>query len=207
MVTWPSGDPNQPYGQQPPPPYGPGYPQQPGYPPPPPPPLPYQQGPYGTPYPQGYPPQPPPKKSKKPLIIALVVVGVLAVVGIGVVAVLTFAFKDRVVATDVQVGSCITDVPTESRIMTLPTVDCAKPHGGEVYAVLNMPDGDYPGAAAIDEWQNKCPEELATYSPDAMLDETVGVFVLYPTKETWDVGDRAVTCIATFDQPRTGTLK
>lgn len=208
-MTWPSGDPNQPYGQQPPPPPPPGgYPPPPahGYPPPPPP-LPYQQ--YGQPYgaaPGGY-PQQPPKKSRKGLIIVLSVVGALVLVGVLAVVAAGIFFSDRVVATDVEVGSCIADVPESSRVVTLPTVDCAEEHGGEVYAVLNMPDGDYPGTSVIDGWQNKCPEALATYSPEAMVDDTVGVYVLYPTQETWDAGDRAVTCIATLEPKRTGTLR
>jgi hypothetical protein len=35
----------------------------------------------------------------------------------------------------------------------------------------------------------------------------VQLYVLYPTAETWKQGDRAVTCIATLDPPRTGSLK
>jgi hypothetical protein len=30
-----------------------------------------------------------------------------------------------------------------------------------------------------------------------MQDPSIGVYVLYPTPETWNQGDRAVTCIAT----------
>ncbi len=204
MVTWPSGDPNQPYGA--PPPYqGPGYP-------PPPPPLPYQQGPYGQPGQYGQPPAglpypPPKKKSRTGLIIGLSALAVVLVGGLISVVVLLILAKDRVVATDIEAGSCIADVPTSARIATLPTVDCAQPHGGEVYAVLTMPDGDYPGPSVIDTWQNKCPSTLAGYSPEAMLDDSIGVFVLYPTQETWDAGDRAITCIATFDPKRVGTLK
>jgi len=219
-VTWPSGDPNQPHGAPPPPPQGQGgYPPPPhqppgGYPPPPPPgggypppppPLPYQGAPYGQPQGQPYPP--PPKKSKKGLIIGLSILGLVVLIGIVVVIVGIFALKDSTVATDMKVGDCISDIPTDARVLTLPTIECAQPHGGEVYAVLNMPDGDYPGTEAIDEWQNRCPEELATYSPEAMLDDTVGVYVLYPTEETWEAGDRAVTCIATLDPKRSGTLK
>ena len=40
-----------------------------------------------------------------------------------------------------------------------------------------------------------------------MADDSVGVFVLYPTQETWDQGDRAVTCIATLDPARPGRIK
>jgi hypothetical protein len=170
--------------------------------------MPYQQGPYQQPYgpPPGQ-PYPAPKKSRKGLIIVLVAVGVVLLLGIVGVVAIAFIAKDNVIATDLKVGDCITEVPTTTRVMTLPTVDCTQQHGGEVYAVLTMPDGSYPGATAIDEWQNKCPEELQSFSPAAMADDSVGVFVLYPTKETWDQGDRAVTCIATLDPKRTGSLK
>jgi len=168
--------------------------------------MPYQQAPYGDPYAQPY--AAPPKKSRKGLIITLVVVGVLLFAGVAaaVVAIAIMA-KDNVIATDLKAGDCITEVPTSTRVLTVPTVDCNQPHGGEVYTVLTMPDGDYPGASAIDEWQNKCPEELQTFSPEAMEDDSVGVFVLYPTQETWDQGDRAVTCIATLEPKRAGSLK
>lgn len=168
--------------------------------------MPYQQPPYG----QGYAPQPygvPPKKSHKGLIIGLIALGVVILLGIVGVVVIALVAKDNVIATNLKVGDCIADVPTSSRVVTLPTADCNQPHGGEVYAVLTMPDGDYPGTSVIDEWQNKCPEELQTFSPPAMTDDTVGVFVLYPTQETWDQGDRSVQCIATLDPKRSGSIK
>jgi hypothetical protein len=202
-MTWPPGDPNQP----------PAY-QQPGAQYPPPPPLPYQQGPYGPPGPYGQPPAgypypgPPPKKSRKGLFIGL---GVLAVLLIGAlitaVAVFVFATKDKVIATDLTVGDCLTDIPDGSLVQLVPKTDCSQPHAGEAYAVLTMPDGEYPGEATISAWQNKCPGELGTYAPDALTDDSIGVFVLYPTAETWGQGDRAVVCIATTDVKRTGSLK
>ena len=39
--------------------------------------------------------------------------------------------------------------------------------------MLTMPDGDYPGQSAIDEWQNKCQAELQSYAPDA-IDRRLG---------------------------------
>jgi Septum formation len=167
--------------------------------------MPYNPGPYGQP-----PPPPPfvaPKKSRKGLIIGLAVLGVLL---IGVVVAAAFfisAMKDTTIATDMKVGDCITAVPTDSRVLTLPTVDCAELHGGEVYAVIDMPEGDYPGQAKIDQYQNKCPDELATFAPAAMTDDAVGIYVLYPTPETWAQGDRAITCVATLDPKRAGSLK
>jgi hypothetical protein len=163
--------------------------------------MPYQQPGYGQPFGQ------PLKKSRTGLYIVLAIVGVVvALIIAGVVSIAWFA-RNNVIATNAKVGDCIADVPTDALILTLPTVDCGQPHGGEVFAVLKLPDGDYPGSSAIDEWKNKCPAELATFSVEANEDPSVGVFVLYPTKETWDQGDRALTCIATLDPKRTGSLR
>ena len=175
--------------------------------------MPYAPGPYGqAPYWQAPPPPPgypyvAPKKSRKGLIITLSVIGVFVIGAIVAAAFIFVALKDTTIATDMKLGDCITELPTDSVVTTLPTVDCAEPHGGEVYAVIDMPDGDYPGQAKIDQYQNKCPDELSTYSPDAMADDSVGIYVLYPTPETWRQGDRMITCIATLDPKRSGSLK
>jgi hypothetical protein len=115
--------------------------------------------------------------------------------------------KGTVTATDVKVGDCLTEIPDSARVLTVQTVECDQSHAGEVYAVLTMPEGDFPGQAAIEEYQNKCEPELAAYSPDAMTDDSIQMYVLYPTAETWEQGDRAVTCVATLDPPRTGSIK
>ena len=174
--------------------------------------MPYQQGPYGPPgqygqQPAGY-PYPAPKKSRKGLFIGLAVLAVVLLAGLAAAVVFfVVVAKDKVIATDLTVGDCITDIPDASLVQLVPKTDCSKPHAGEAYAVLTMPAGDYPGQAAIDEWQNKCPAELESYSADAMADESIVVFVLYPTAETWAQGDRAVVCIATTDDKRSGSLK
>lgn len=166
--------------------------------------MPYGGAPYGQA--PGY-PYTPPKKSKKPLIIGLSVLGVVLVLGIAVVIGAVVLLKDKRIATDVAVGDCLKDLPENTTVITLDTIDCAEPHGGEVYAVLEMPEGAYPGQAKIDEYQNRCPDELADFSPDAMTDDEVGIYVLYPTPQTWEAGDRAVTCIATLEPKRAGSLQ
>jgi hypothetical protein len=115
--------------------------------------------------------------------------------------------RGTVTATDVKTGDCLKEIPGSTRVMTVDTVGCDQSHAGEVFAVLMMPDGDYPGQSAIEAYQNKCEPELSSYAPDAVTDESVQLYVLYPTDETWKQGDRAVTCIATLDPPRTGSLK
>jgi hypothetical protein len=142
------------------------------------------------------------------LAIAGLVLSGLWVVGlvVGLTLALT-VWNGTVTATDVKVGDCLKEIPGNTRVLTVDTVGCDEPHAGEVFAVLQMPDGDFPGQPAIDEYQNKCEPELATYAPNAITDDSVQLYVLYPTAETWEQGDRAVTCVATLDPPRSGTLK
>ena len=131
---------------------------------------------------------------------------VLLLGGVATVALLVFA-SDKVTATNVKVGDCLKEIPDGERVLTVTTISCDEPHAGEVFAVLEMPDGDFPGQAAVEAYHEKCSPQLITYSPKSMLDDEVQLYVLYPTAETWESGDRAVTCIATLEPPRTGSLK
>jgi ABC-type cobalt transport system substrate-binding protein len=152
---------------------------------------------------------PPPKKKNSKLWLILGIVALVAVVVvIAVVLVIFFVVRQgTVTATEVKLGDCLSEIPDGTRVMTVKTVSCDEPHAGEVFAVLMMPDGDFPGEDAVAEYSNRCGPELATYSPAAITDDSVQLYVLYPTDETWADGDRAVTCIATLDPPRTGSLK
>jgi hypothetical protein len=140
-------------------------------------------------------------------IASLVISGVWAVVIAVAVGLAVIGGQGTVSATDVNVGDCIVDIPNSPRVLSVQKVSCDKPHEGEVYAVLNMPNGPFPGQSKIDAYQNKCNPELQAYSPSAIQDPAIGVYVLYPTPETWSQGDRAVTCIATSTDKRTGSVK
>ncbi len=154
----------------------------------------------------GYYGAPPPKKTRWGLIIGLVG-GVFALLAIGVIVFVVIVSKGTVTATDVKVGDCLKEIPGSTRVLTVDTVGCDETHAGEVFAVLQMPDGNFPGQSAIEEYQTKCEPELTSYAPDSITDDSVQLYVLYPTAETWEQGDRAVTCVATLDPPRTGSLK
>jgi Septum formation len=148
------------------------------------------------------------KTGGRGLAVTGLVISALWAVGFAVLIVLGITSPDRTIsATAVKVGDCFTDVPTSSRVASLNKVSCDQPHRGEVYAVLTMPDGPYPGQTAMDEYKYKCEPELATYSPMAVTNPAIGTYVLYPSPETWDKGDRAVACIATVETRRTGSIK
>jgi Septum formation len=141
------------------------------------------------------------------MAIAGLVLSGLWVVGIvALVAFLLIFDKGSVSATDVKAGDCLKALPASGLVISVDTVACSEPHRGEIFSVITMPDGDFPGQFAIEEYQNKCGPELAKYSPDAVSDPAVGLFVLYPSEDSWGQGDRAVTCIATTEKQRTGTL-
>jgi hypothetical protein len=140
-------------------------------------------------------------------IAGLVLSGLWA---LGIVALVVFLLlfdKGTVSATEVKAGDCLKELPASGLVITVDTAPCGEPHAGEIFSVMTMPDGDFPGQFAIEEYQNKCAPELADYSPEAAEDADVGLFVLYPSEDSWGQGDRTVTCIATTDSPRTGALK
>ena len=129
----------------------------------------------------------------------------LAIVG-GVVSSVTVR-TGTMVAADVQVGNCLKELPDSTQILeTVQTVACES-YVGEVFAVLNMPEGDFPGQSAIDAYEICCGPAMAHYSPDAITDDHVQLGVLYPTADSWGRGDRAMICIATLAPPRAGSIK
>ena len=104
-------------------------------------------------------------------------------------------------------GDCVAEVPQGDESVSVSNIDCADLHEGEVVAVLAMPDGGFPGQDALAEYRRRCESELITYSPGAAQDPTIGLYVRYPTQSLWERGYRDVTCVATSDPPRTGSIK
>ncbi len=153
------------------------------------------------------------KKSKeygrgRGMAIAALILSVLWIFAIGAAILLQGVIGNgNVTATEVKVGDCLAEIPDGEKVIRVQTVGCDQPHAGEVFAVITMPDGDFPGEPAVEAYHEKCGPELSAYSPAAMSDDSVQLYVLYPTADTWANGDRAVTCIATLDPPRTGSIK
>lgn len=109
----------------------------------------------------------------------------------------------------IRVGDCLESMDFSDELITVPVIPCAEPHDSEVYASVDLPDGDYPG-----------PEEVAAQAEELCYDEFEG-FVgipwdasgleygyLSPTQESWErAGDREVLCMV-WDPagPTTGSL-
>lgn len=127
---------------------------------------------------------------------AIMLVALGAILGAGTTSV------DRL-----AVGDCLAGLPTEDTVLTVDTARCDEVHAAEVFAVLTLPDGKFPGRLADDEALDRCGPALADYAPAAVDDASLRLNTIQPSRESWDTGDRELICIATVDPPRTGSIK
>ncbi|WP_432064214.1 DUF4190 domain-containing protein [Streptomyces sp. C10-9-1] len=116
---------------------------------------------------------------------------------------------------DLAEGDCFDipgkEVPEESEAFSVPTVDCARPHDAEVTGSYRLEDeGGYPGSAADErEMEGRCHLMSEEYVPDPdALAPHIANFYYLPTRESWSLGDRTVTCaLAATEGTLTGSLK
>ncbi|MGZ4513636.1 MAG: septum formation family protein [Mycobacterium sp.] len=142
-------------------------------------------------------------------IAGLIISGAWVLV-IAAIIVAAIVFDDgSVQATNIKTGDCIADAPADGANVTrLPKVSCDEPHEGEVYAMIRVSGDTFPGQTAMQsEYEQRCMSALESYAPDAANDPGISGFLLYPSQETWDRGDRDVACIAITTDKRTGSIK
>jgi PAS domain-containing protein len=102
-------------------------------------------------------------------------------------------------AYSLTTGQCF-DAPSgslEGITYDVDKVPCAGEHDGEVFASFELPDGSYPGddevARSADE---RCYTLDGDYAMDAWaLPADVDVYYLTPTRQSWRLGDREITCL------------
>jgi hypothetical protein len=104
-------------------------------------------------------------------------------------------------AASIQPGTCLDedDLP----------IDCAAEHDAEVYALVSLPEGPWPGEEAVDAAADEaCRSEFEAYV-GAAYDDSALYFLYYsPTQDGWATGDREVICLV-FDPegPLTGSVR
>jgi hypothetical protein len=129
-------------------------------------------------------------------------------VGIAVlVAVVALSPTHTVSARDIKVGDCFAELPRGNRISSVGTTGCDQPHAAEVAGIVTIPDGPFPGESGFGAYGKDCKDDLASYSPAALLDPDIDLAIMPPTRESWQRGDRAMVCVATFTTKRTGSIK
>lgn len=120
----------------------------------------------------------------------------------------TYTVEPGTVATrDLAVGNCIPPLPAGNVSGRTKLVPCDQPHGGEVFAVIAVPDAPvFPGEADLKKLGDDCDPKLAAYAPNLPAALTYDISFIYPTKGSWAIGDRSLVCIFETDQPRTGSI-
>lgn len=120
--------------------------------------------------------------------------------------------KNPIAAADLDIGDCIADaLSTNGDVTTFESAECNKPHDGEVYTLIKLTGGDdakYPGTDFVNgKGQRGCRARLRRQATvEAFRDPQLGFKFVYPTRLSWADGDREITCLATYKEPRTETL-
>jgi hypothetical protein len=94
-------------------------------------------------------------------------------------------------------GECF-DAPggMEGSFYDLDEVPCADGHDGEVFAVVKLPGGRFPGDDKVTATaDDKCYTLRSSYAMDAWaVPDDVDVYHIVPSAESWRIGDREITC-------------
>ena len=107
-----------------------------------------------------------------------------------------------------KVGQCFDGSVIGEEVSNVDLVDCDEPHLNEIYAVAELPDGDFPLVFIAEDSAELCFNAFEPFVGQAYEYSIYEVGFLHPTKETWDkVDDREVVCYL-YDitgQMKTGT--
>ena len=112
-------------------------------------------------------------------------------------------------AFDVKVGDCINDAEATAaeEVSNVTVVECTEPHDYEAYEALDLPDGEYPGADAVDTSAGEtCTAAFDGFAGIAYDDSQLDFTYFAPTSASWDEGDREILCLI-VDLDETGELK
>lgn len=99
--------------------------------------------------------------------------------------------------TEVEVGACLATLPSDGGD-PLDVVACEQQHLGEVVAVVELGEGDYPGEVAVlSQARDACTRAFQDYVGAPVDGSGLGLLPVVPRENDWRVdGDRTVVCLA-----------
>ncbi|MDT0201571.1 septum formation family protein [Nocardioides sp. AE5] len=114
---------------------------------------------------------------------------------------------------EMRVGDCYDD-PEEGmddefvEVETAKAVPCGQPHDNEVFHIVDLPDGDFPGDAETNELgMDLCYEQFEAFVGLPYEESALDFFIYQPTAESWRAGDREIACPVYGEEKLTGTQK
>jgi hypothetical protein len=109
------------------------------------------------------------------------------------------------------VGDCFNEATEDvGEVEDVGAVPCAEPHDFEVFFAFDMTESDYPGQdEAFNIGQERCIEEFEGFVGIPYDESVLDIFVLAPTQESWDRGDREILCsVYALDESKlTGSME
>jgi hypothetical protein len=110
---------------------------------------------------------------------------------------------DTVPVAEVRVEDCVTPTVDEVMIESVEVVACDEPHMAEVFATFevgpdDVPAGEngWPGSSELTFFaKDECQARFEGYVGESYWTSRYDLRVIVPSFSTWDVGDRAVTCL------------
>lgn len=96
-------------------------------------------------------------------------------------------------------GQCF-DAPSgslEGMTYDFDVVSCSGTHDGEVFAVVRMGGGSYPGDKKVTATaDDRCYALQDSYAMDGWaVPDDVDIYYVTPTRQSWSQGDREITCV------------
>ena len=91
-------------------------------------------------------------------------------------------------------------LPEDKSATTATTIEktsCTREHDAEVFALASAPDGDFPGAEALNrQAETECISAFDAYVGSDYLTSSLDATWMIPTKDSWAQNDRSIVCLA-----------
>ncbi|MEM7093960.1 MAG: septum formation family protein [Actinomycetota bacterium] len=107
---------------------------------------------------------------------------------------------------ELEVGTCFQD-PDGLEITDVDEVDCTEPHDNEVFHLLQLADGDFPGREAItSQAGDGCTGAFEAYVGRDFPSSEYFLSFIAPSEDSWDrADDREVICYLFIPGEQTST--
>jgi Septum formation len=101
----------------------------------------------------------------------------------------------EIAVSDLEVGTCLANVPDAASAADLEALPCSEPHSDEIYASGTLSEAAFPGVAAVEAAaRDICLAEFEGFVGIPYDDSVLDIAYLAPTEDGWRSGDRAVLC-------------
>ena len=120
-------------------------------------------------------------------------------------------------AANLTVGDCF-EVPDEGEFSRVNSLDCDTEHTAQLYAEFESEDDDYSsidGNLGVDQtsgivisgFELECNNLLVDIVENGIdLPEDFEIFLIYPTEDEWESGERKIQCVITSESGMNSTL-